>query len=315
MKHRIKLRIQNLGNSIQDTSRRSHKLVRIARNQDGKMQIESYGTWQSFWRDPYHLLVTIPWSQFLLVISLAYFILNAGFALLYLAGGDCLNGARPNSFEDAFFFSVQTLASIGYGAISPKTTYANAIVTIEALTSLLAIAMVTGLTFARFTKPAARVVFSKFAVIAPMDGVPSLMFRMANQRRNQIFEAQLRLYLMRDEVTSEGHFLYRIHDLKLVRERSPNFRLSWTAIHPIDEASPLYGATQESLISSHAQIVVSFSGVDDTVSYTMNLRHAYTAREILCNHQLVDIIHTAENGDRYYDHTKFHNVVAMGDDG
>ncbi|MEE3716546.1 ion channel [Tumidithrix elongata RA019] len=307
MKARLKKRIQDL-------SDRSPKPLRIARKQDGKLNIEGLGVWHSFWRDPYHLLLTIPWLHFSLLISLTYVVLNSLFALLYLAGGDCLNGARAGSFEDAFFFSVQTLASIGYGAITPKTTYANAIVTLEALASLLAIAVMTGLAFARFTKPTARVVFSKFAVIAPVNGVPTLMFRMANQRRNQIYEAQLRLYLMRDEVTSEGQYFYRIYDLKLSRERSPNFVLSWTAMHPIDETSPLYGASPESLIEKHAQLVISFSGIDDTVSYTMNVRHSYGAREILCNHQFVDIIHTSENGDRYYNHKLFHHVVPLAEE-
>jgi inward rectifier potassium channel len=306
MKEGIKQRVLRSKN-------RNSRLVRIARNQDGKMQVETFGAWHSFLRDPYHLLLTIPWGYFLLLSSIGYLVLNAIFALLYLAGGDCLNGVRVGSFEDAFFFSVQTLGSIGYGAITPKTTYANAIVTLEALVSLLTIAMFTGLAFARFTKPSARVVFSKFAVIAPMDGVPNLMFRMANQRLNQIVEANLRLYLLREEITSEGQRFYRIHDLKLVRERSPNFTLSWTAMHPIDQNSPLYEASPESLLRQHAQIVVSFSGIDETVSYTMNLRHVYYAHEILCNHRFVDIIHIAESGDRYYDHTHFHQVFPLSE--
>jgi inward rectifier potassium channel len=299
-----------LRSSSKERSPRRLRSVRIA-DRDGKFQIEGVGSWHSYWRDPYHLLLTIPWAGFVAIVSLAYVLINSIFALLYLAGGDCLEGARPGSFEDAFFFSVHTLASIGYGVIAPKTTYANTIVTLEAIVSLLTIAVVTGLAFARFAKPTARVVFSRFAVIAPHGGMPTLMLRMANERRNHILEAQLRVYLLRDEITSEGEYFYRIHELQLSRSRSPSLTLTWTAMHPIDETSPLYGVTPQSLAKTHAQIVVTFTGIDDTVSYTVNLRHVYSAKEILCNHRFMDIIFKSPDGDRYFDYTNFHKVVPI----
>jgi inward rectifier potassium channel len=248
--------------------------IRLTQGDDGKFQIEGLETWYAYWRDPYHLLLTIPVWGFIPIVAIAYIFLNAIFALLYLAGGDCLAGARPGSFEDAFFFSVQTFASIGYGVISPKNTYANVVVSITAITSLVAIAVVTGLTFARLAKPTARVTFSRYAVIAPHNGIPTLMFRMANQRRNQIVEAQLHVYLLRDEITQEGNFIYRILDLPLLRDRTPAFALSWTAMHPIAEDSPLYGATPESLANSHTQIALAMSGIDETVAYSVNFFRA-----------------------------------------
>lgn len=214
-------------------------------------------------------------------IVLSYGAINALFALLYMVGGDCIAKARSGSFLDAFFFSVETLASIGYGFMYPKTDYANAIVTIEAMVSLVGIAVLTGLAFARFSRPTARVMFSCVAVVAPQDGVPALFFRTANQRRNQILEAQLRVYLMRDEVRTDGQFIRRIHDLPLQRDQSPGFMLSWLATHLIDGSSPLYGITPELLVEANATIVVALSGVDETVAQVVRARHTYAASDVI----------------------------------
>jgi inward rectifier potassium channel len=282
--------------------------IRLA-DRDGKFEIDGFGAWYSYWRDPYHLMLAIPWLGFIAIVSIGYIAINTIFALLYLAGGDCLSGTRPGSFADAFFFSVQTLGSIGYGVFAPKTTYAHIIVTLEAIASLLSIALVTGLAFARFTKPTARAIFSKVAVISLHNGIPTLMFRMANERGNQILEAQLKLYLLKDELTPEGQFFYRIYELKLLRSQSPSFSLSWTAMHPIDETSPLFNSTPESLVENHAQIIVSLTGTDDITHYTVHLRHIYTAKNILFDRQFQDIIYKSPNGDRYFDYSKFHDVI------
>jgi inward rectifier potassium channel len=291
-------------------SNRISEPVRLAKR-DGKFEIDGMGNWRSYLDDPYHFMLAIPWSGFFIIVALSYLTINALFAVMYLLGGDCLNGARTGSFIDAFFFSVQTFGSIGYGVISPKTTYANVIVTFEAIASLLTIAVVTGLTFARFSKPTARVVFSKYAVIASYNGIPTLMFRMANQRRNYILEAQTKVYLLRDEMTTEGEFYYRIRQLELLRSRSPSFSLTWTAMHPIDENSPLYGLTPEILEKTHTQLMVSLTGIDDVASYSLNLHHVYAAHEILFNHRLMDIIHKSPNGDRYFHYANFHKVVTI----
>lgn len=279
--------------------------------QNGQFKITGMNVWYSYWRDPYHLLLTISWTGFLVLIAVSYVTINALFALVYMLGGDCIANARPGNFLDLFFFSVQTLASIGYGAMYPKTTYANIIVTIEAITGLVGIAVMTGLAFARFSRPTARVMFSSVALITIYDGVPALMFRAANQRRNQILEAQMRVYLMRDEVSAEGHFMRRFHDLKMVRNQTPSFALTWVAIHPIDEYSPLYGMTTESLIKTNTNIVVSLSGVDETVAQVVHARHSYTANEILWNYRFVDIFHHTSDGHRYIDYTRFHDVLPL----
>lgn len=238
-------------------------------------------------------------------------VINAIFALAYMAGAPCIENARPGSFLDHFFFSVQTLASIGYGAMYPRTVYANAIVTIEAMIGMLAVAVITGLAFARFSRPTARVLFSRVAVITPYEGVPTLMFRTANKRRNQILEAQIRIYLMRDEISAEGHLMRRFYNLKLVRNDTPSFTLSWTAMHPIDETSPLYGTTIESLVMTNAQLVVSLSGIDETVVQTIHARHSYSSQDILWNMVFKDIFYHTPEGHRYIDFNYFHDVMPL----
>ncbi len=276
--------------------------------EDGRFQIVGHGAWYSYWRDPYHLMLTVPWTGFLAITAFLYVATNTLFAIAYLIGGDGIANATPGSFLDAFFFSVQTLGSIGYGAMYPKTVYANVLVTIEAMTALVGIAVMTGLAFARFSRPTARVIFSQIAVVTPYNGVPMLMFRAGNRRRNQILEAQLQVYFMRDEVSAEGHMMRRFYDLKLMRSRTPSFTLSWTAMHPIDADSPLYGATAEDLEEMRATIVASLSGIDETVVQIIHARQTYAARDILWNHQFVDIFYDTPDGHRYIDYNYFHET-------
>jgi inward rectifier potassium channel len=279
------------------------------RHQDGRLQFQGGDRWQDYWRDPYHLMLTIPWPGFAGVVALGYVCINALFACLYLLQPNSLNGARPGSFEDAFFFSVQTLASIGYGTISPQTTYAGVLMTIEAILSLLAIAVVTGLAFARFAKPTARVMFSRYAVITLHNGMPTLMFRAANQRQNLILEAQAKVYLARDEITEEGIPFRHIYDLNLLREVNPRFSLTWNLMHPIDQSSPLYGVPPERWDQGFPQILVTLLGLDETVAYDIHVRHIYGFSDILWNHRLADVIQFTPRGDRYIDYTRFHDVV------
>lgn len=291
-------------------SRHHRRTVRIE-NQDGRFVIHGMGRWYHHWRDPYHLLLTIPWLGFMGIVSIAYISINALFALAYLAGGDCLDGARPGSFSDPFFFSVQTLGSIGYGAIHPKTFYANSIVTLEAISSLLLIAVVTGLAFARFSRPIAKLLFSKFIIVTSHNRQPTLMFRVANERHNFILEATAQIYLIIDEMTEEGESMRRIHELKLIRQRTPSLVLTWTIMHSIDPDSPLYGMTKADLERRRANISVLVSGVDETVAYSISARYSYDNQEILFDRRFEDIILKSDNGDRYFDYSRFHQVRSI----
>ena len=288
----------------------SSKARLVSRNKHRQSNITRKGSSHSPWHDPYHLLLTLDWHWFFGLIGLGYITINALFALLYVAGGDCIQNARPGHFWDTFFFSVQTMASIGYGAMYPRPecTYTNILVTIESLTGLMGLTVATGLMFARFSRPTAKVLFSRVAVIAPHNGVPTLMFRTANQRHNQILQAELQVSLVRNEVSLEGELMRRLYDLKLVRNQSPIFSLTWTVMHQIDESSPFYGATSESLAQMEAEIVVMLTGIDDTVSQAIHARYSYTAEELLWNQRFVDILVRKGDGGRAIDYTRFHDV-------
>ncbi len=271
------------------------------------VRIGSTTGWQ--WQDFYHLCLLLPWPQFLLGVTVAYLVANTLFACLYLAGGDCIANATPGSFADSFFFSVQTMATIGYGGMSPKTPYANILVTFEALAGLIGVTMGTGIMFARFSKPTARVVFSESAVVTPNEGIPTLMFRVANQRHNQILEAQVRVTLVRNEVTAEGRFMRRFYDLKLMRSQTRVFMLPWSVMHVIDAHSPFYGKDSASLFESEAEILLTVTGIDETVSQTVHARHSYFPADVLWNKRLADILLTTPDGQLAIDFAKFHDVV------
>jgi len=259
--------------------------------------------------DAYFLLITRSWPWLLAVLAGLYVGVNVLFALAYLACGDCIENARAGSFADAFFFSVQTLATIGYGTWAPRTFGGHVLVVVEAFAGLLGFALATGLAFSKFSRPTARVLFSAVAVVAPRDGVPCLMFRMANERGNQIVEAEVHAVLARDETTAEGESVRRFHDLTLLRRRNALFALTWTAVHPITPASPLADATPEGLASSEAEIVVSLVGLDETVSQTVHARHVYPASAVRWGVRFADVVSRLPGGGRRIDLRAFHDVV------
>jgi len=262
--------------------------------------------------DAYHLLLTMPWRWFFGIQAAAYVLFNAVFALLYLAAPGSIANARPGSFTDAFFFSVQTMATIGFGVMAPATFYANVMVTVEALLGMASVAVAAGLIFARFSQPTARVLFSRVATVTPFNGVPTLMFRCANERRNQIFEAQVHVDFARQETSAEGMELRRSYELNLARDRNPQFSLSWTVMHAIDAASPLYGIDPDLLAGQEASIVVTLSGIDETISQRVFARTSYRADEILWGRKFVDILSETEDGLTQVDYRRFHDTVESG---
>ncbi len=260
--------------------------------------------------DFYYFLISTSWPVLLTAFVAAFLATNAFFGGLYaLLGG--VQNARPGSFLDGFFFSVETMGTIGYGEMTPRSDTAHLLVTTEAMLSLLGVAVVTGLVFAKFSRPRARVVFSNLAVVAPRNGVPTLMFRVANERANHIAEAQLRVTLMSMEVTKEGERLRRMLDLPLLRNQSSAFVLTWTAMHVLDEKSPLYAVTAEQLEALQAEILVNFAGFDATLSQTIHARHSYIADEIRWNARFVDILQVFPDGTRRVDYTRFHDVEPL----
>ena len=231
-------------------------------------------------RDFYQALLQLPWWATILAISAAFLIANALFAIGFAAIGG-VNHAAPSSFRDAFFFSVQTMGTIGYGAMFPESTAANVLVVAESIVSLLLTAVSTGLVFAKFSRSTARFVFTRHAVISPMNGVPTLMFRLGNQRGNQIVNAQIRLVLVRTERTSEGATFYRMHDLKPTRERALSLSRSWNVLHTIDAQSPLAGETPASVAEKEVELQVMVIGIDDISMQTVHAAHRYFAKDIM----------------------------------
>jgi inward rectifier potassium channel len=278
-------------------------------DRDGRINIVRTGAPNSFVGDLYHFLLITSWLRLLALFVLSYLAANAVFAGLYVLGGDSIEGARPGSFADAFFFSVQTMATIGYGKMVPRTLWAHTLVTVESFVGLMGLALATGMIFAKFSRPTARVLFSRHAVITTRDGVPCLMFRMANQRGNQIVEARIHVVLARNETTLEGESLRRLYDLEMMRAQNALFALSWTAIHPLIEDSPLHRATPESLAADEAEIIVSLTGLDETFSQTVHARHSYVADEIAWGARFVDILSRTPDGRRRVDYTRFHDVI------
>ncbi len=220
----------------------------------GKVQAIRLGYKTAWFADNYHRALTAPWWVFLIVGMAAYLGLNLVFAELYVLEPGAIEHARPGVFADAFFFSIQTMATIGYGVLTPAGTYGNIVVTAETMVSLVFIAVATGMTFARFSRPTARVMFSMRMTVAPYNGVETLQVRLANGRRNQI---------LRNERSTEGLTMRRFHDLRLLRDHTPIFMMTFTVMHPIDADSPLHGATRESLAAGNAELLVTVTGLDE----------------------------------------------------
>jgi inward rectifier potassium channel len=259
------------------------------------------------WKDAYHFLLTMPLGAFFATMGAAYLSVNALFAVAYMLVGG-IDGVRPGDFPDAFFFSIQTLGTIGYGQMSPRSFGAETVVTVESFFGLFNLAIATGLLFARISRPTARVMFSDLAVVTPHDGVPTLMFRAANRRRNRIVEAEVSVNLARDGVTLEGASMRGFETMATVRSRSPVFLLTWQIMHRIDETSPLYGATTESLIAQRAEIVVILKGLDETFAQTIHARASYTPEEIIWGARLADVFSRAPDGRPVIDYTRFHDI-------
>ena len=229
----------------------------------------------------YHTFLTMSWPKFFLAFGVFYLLLNAAFAVLYLsAGPDALVGdTNVTPFWRAFFFSVHTFATVGYGSISPVTALANSIVTAETLVGLMSFAIVTGLIFSRFARPVADIRYSSCAIIAPYLDMTALEFRVVNGRQNQLINLEATVMLSRFEQTEMGR-ARKYYQLKLERTKVALFPLNWTIVHPIDEKSPLKGWTAEKLIEAEAEVFVLITAVDETFAQTVNSRASYTAREI-----------------------------------
>jgi inward rectifier potassium channel len=264
-----------------------------------------------WWHDLYHEMNTISWPRFLLIAVAIYLTANVVFAGLYLLQPGAIGSARPGDFGDAFFFSVQTMATIGYGKLTPDTVYANLLVTVQTVFAMLLLALTTGMMFARFSRPTARVLFSRNAIIGIYNGQPVLSFRIANERKNQILQAEVTISMLRTEPVLEGGTMRRFYEMKLLRSRTPVFALTFQVLHPIDQDSPLFGLTAADLAAEEAEFVILMTGIDATVSQPIHARFSYSHEDLLWSHRFVDLFGYTETGAAAIDMRNFHHAVPL----
>ncbi|HUJ27597.1 MAG TPA: ion channel [Myxococcales bacterium] len=257
--------------------------------------------------DLYHVLLRAPWSRTLLAIAAMVLAVNLVFAVVFVLTGG-IHGARPGSFGDAFFFSVQTVGTIGYGAMYPESLAAHLAVTLESIVAIVVAAISTGLVFSKFAVPRAKLEFARNAVLFRHDGMPTLAIRLANTRGNFIVDASVRVTFVRGETSKEGLFLYRIYDLKLVRDRTQALGRSWQVLHAIDEQSPLHGATEAGLKDQDIEINVTVIGLDGTSSQTIHGRHRYLPEDLRFGFRFEDMLRNKPDGRLELDYRKLHDL-------
>jgi inward rectifier potassium channel len=260
-------------------------------------------------RDLYHALLRLPWWAALATIVGGYLLLNTLFAAIYIAVGGIANSAA-GSYGDAFFFSVQTMGTIGYGTMYPLSRAANLVMVAESVTGLVVTALATGLVFVRFSQTRPRLVFSTQAAIAPMDGVPTLVVRVGNERRNQIVNTLFRLTLMMTTRTAEGVTVYRAQELPLVRERAHALSRAWMISHRIVPGTPLYDETPDSLREADAELIAEVVGTDDTSLQPVHAIYTWYSSTITWGARLADIVSETADGNVQVDLGRFHEVVS-----
>lgn len=277
----------------------------------GSRVVFTAGLDPSFWSDIYFAAMTASWPAFLGALAGAFVLTNGVFAVLYGASPDAIANGHGD-LENLFYFSVETLTTVGYGEMFPQTRYGHLVVSLETFTGLFFTASMLGLIFARLSRPRARLLFARVMVVAPHEGRPTVAVRVANARLNVIGSANARLWMLLNETTPEGVSFRRFAEMRLLRSENPTFVLSWTVLHPIDEASPLYGRTPADLAALDAFFVLTITGQDETSGQTVQARTTYGGAELLWEHRYADVLSVAEDGATVLDYSRFHEVRPIG---
>jgi len=274
----------------------------------GSREIIAEGLELNFWADISHRCMTASWPAFILGAALVFLVFNAVFGLLYLVGDQPIANVKGQDYIDYFYFSIETLSTAGYGDMHPQTHYGHFIATIELFTGIFSMSLMTGLIFARFSRPSARLLFANNPVVAAHEGVSTLMVRFANERHNVIGNATARLWMFKDILTAEGQEIRRFYELPLLRNENPALALSWTLYHVIDAQSPLDGMTPEDFAASGVSLVVVVSGYDVIAAQTVHARKSYDHQDIRFGHRYVDVLGTSDDGRIRIDYGRFHDT-------
>jgi inward rectifier potassium channel len=277
---------------------------KVARVRLGTYEFQKKGVSRFDLRDPYHLAIALTWPQFLLALLSLYLAANLVFAVLFWLAPGAVANARPGSFTDVFFFSMETLATVGYGDMHPATLYGHVVAAVEIVCGLAFTAILTGLTFVRFSKPKAKLVFAANPVVATHNGKPTLMLRIANGRASVLTDASAKLNVLLSEVTAEGQFFRRALELRLERAHIPVFPLSWTLMHVLDERSPLYGFDAERVIDADARIFLVIEARDPTLATTVHDIRNYAPEDVRFGMRYVDAVTMPAHGTPVVDMTR-----------
>ena len=289
--------------------KRRHNRVSVQAGQVEFVKV-NVGAWQP--RDVYQWLLALRWPQFAALVAAVYIMLNLLFATLYSLDRESIAGSTGGSwFFDCFFFSVQTLATVGYGHMYPQTLYGHVISTIEIMSGIFLLAVVTGLIFVRFSRPVARIAFSRRLVISALNGQPTLMVRVGNQHQHSIVDTEFRIMFMRDEPLVEGGDFRYFYTLKLHFDKLIIFPAALTLRHVIDKSSPLYGATLESLQNSRALFAVSVSGIDPVIAAPVQAQQDYSWRDVRFGERFVEIYTESGRGQLTVDYGRLHDTEAV----
>jgi inward rectifier potassium channel len=275
----------------------------------GDREIIAEGLQLNFWADISHRCMTASWPAFIGGAVLVFIAFNAVFAVLYWIGDQPVSNVPGSAYIDYLYFSIETLSTAGYGDMHPQTHYGHFIATVELFTGIFSMSLMTGLIFARFSRPNARLLFANHPVISNHDGKPTLMVRFANERRNIIGNATAKLWLLQNAVSKEGQSLRRFFELPLTRNEHPALSLSWTLYHVIDEDSPLYGLNADDLAALGVSLVVVVTGYDVIAAQTVHARKSYDHTDIRFGHRYADILDTSEDGRLRIDYGRFHETL------
>src|SRR5579859_2716527 len=275
----------------------------------GGREIVTEGLQLSFWADISHRCMTASWPAFIAGAALVFVAFNAAFAVLYWIGDDPISNVLHRAYIDYLYFSIETLSTAGYGDMHPETHYGHFIATVELFTGIFSMSLMTGLIFARFSRPNARLLFADNPVISSHEGKPTLMVRFANERHNVIGNATAKLWLMQNVVSKEGQSLRRFFELPLTRNEHPALALSWTLYHAIDEQSPLYGLSAADFAALSVSLVVVVTGYDVVAAQTIHARKSYDHTDIRFGQRYADILDRSEDGRLRIDYGKFHETL------